>query len=80
MMGILEHKGHLKKKAGERAYIYTPAKPQAQVTRGMVQEFVDRVFNGSRQPLLVHLMEEQGLSSAELDKIESLVRSHRKKS
>ena len=79
MMGILEHKGHLKKKAGERAYIYMPAKPQAQVTQGMVQEFVDRVFNGSRQPLLVHLMEDRSLSPAELDQIENLVRSQRKK-
>jgi len=79
MMGILEHKGHLKKKAGERAYIYMPANPQAQVTQGMVQEFVDRVFNGSRQPLLVHLMEDRSLSPAELDQIENLVRSQRKK-
>src|SRR3984885_16040079 len=52
MMGILEQKGHLKKKAGEKAYVYTAAKPQAQVTEGMVKEFVNRVFNGSAKPLL----------------------------
>ena len=31
MMGILEHKGHLKKKEGDRAYVYSPAQPEAQV-------------------------------------------------
>jgi BlaI family penicillinase repressor len=79
MMGILEQKGHLKKKAGEKAYVYTAAKPQAQVTEGMVKEFVNRVFNGSAKPLLVHLVEDQGISSEELDEIEALVRDRRKK-
>ena len=31
MMGILEHKGHLKKTAGERAYVFTHVQPQAAV-------------------------------------------------
>lgn len=79
MMGILEQKGHLKKKAGERAYIYSAAKPQAQVTEGMVKEFINRVFNGSTKPLLVHLVEDQGISQAELDEIETLLRDRRRK-
>ena len=79
MMGILEQKGHLKKKAGEKAYVYTAAKPQAQVTDGMVKEFVNRVFNGSAKPLLVHLVEDQGISSEELDEIEALVKDRRRK-
>src|SRR5580658_5062212 len=62
MMGVLEHKGHLKKKAGERAYVYTSVQPQAKVVGGMVREFVSRVFNGSSRPLLVHLVEDKELS------------------
>ena len=79
MMGILEHKGHLEKKAGERAYIYTPTKPQDQVTAGMIKEFVNRVFDGATQPLLVHLVEKSDISGDELDEIEALVRDRRKK-
>ena len=79
MMGILEQKGHLKKKAGERAYVYSAAKPQNQVTDGMVKEFVNRVFNGSRKPLLVHLVEDRGTSPEELDEIERLLQSRREK-
>jgi BlaI family transcriptional regulator, penicillinase repressor len=79
MMGILERKGHLKKTAGERAYLYRTAKPQAQVTAGMVKEFVNRVFNGSTRPLLVHLVEDKGISAEELAELEALVQQRRKK-
>ena len=79
MMGILERKGHLKKTAGERAYVYSSAQPQAQVVEGMVKEFVKRVFNGSPKPLLVHLVGDRELSASELDEIEDLVKNRRKK-
>lgn len=79
MMGILEHKGHLKKKEGERAYVFSPAHPQAQVMDGMVKEFVNRVFNGATKPLLVHLVEGRGISADELAEIEALVKQRRKK-
>src|ERR1700748_1508819 len=59
MMNILEQKGYLKKRQEDRAYIYRPSQPQKQVIRSMVREFVNRVFNGSAEPLLVHLVEDQ---------------------
>jgi predicted transcriptional regulator len=79
MMGILERKGHLKKTAGERAYVYSSAQPESQVVEGMVKEFVKRVFNGSPKPLLVHLVGDRELSTSELDEIANLVRDRRKK-
>jgi BlaI family penicillinase repressor len=79
MMGILEQKGHLKKTAGERAYVYSPAKPQQQVVRSMVREFVHRVFNGSARPLLVHLVEDPDIHPEELAEVEKLVKDRRKK-
>ena len=79
IMGILEHKGRLKKTAGERAYVYSPAQPQAQVMDTMVKEFVDRVFDGAAQPLLVHLVERSRIGPEELDQLEDLVRKRRAK-
>jgi predicted transcriptional regulator len=79
MMGILEQKGHLKKAAGERAYIYRPTKPQQQVVGSMVNEFVHRVFNGSARPLLVHLVEDPDIRPDELAEIEKLLKDRRKK-
>src|ERR1041385_3488458 len=79
MMGILEQKGHLKKTAGDRAYVYHPAKPQQQVVRSMVQEFVHRVFNGSARPLLVHLAEDPNVKPDELAELERLLKERRKR-
>ena len=74
MMKILEQKGRLKKTQSERAYVYRAAQPKGQVIGAMVKEFVNRVFNGSAEPLLVHLVEEHNLSKKDLDEIASLRR------
>jgi BlaI family penicillinase repressor len=79
MMGILEQKGHLKKSADERAFVYTPSLPQREVVGNMVQEFVKRVFNGSVKPLLVHLVENKNISKEELDEISKLLKDKRRK-
>ena len=79
MMGILEQKGHLKKTAGARAYIYRPAQPKDQVVGGMVEEFVNRVFSGSAKPLLVHLVEDPTIPTEDLAEIEKRLRARRKK-
>ncbi|PWT97695.1 MAG: CopY family transcriptional regulator [Terriglobia bacterium] len=74
MMKILEQKGFLKKTQGDRAYVYRPAQPQRQVVGAMVREFINRVFNGSAEPLLVHLVEEHHLSAKDLEEIARLRR------
>ena len=79
MMGVLEQKGHLKKRTEDRAYVYTPVQSQRQVVGNMVQDFVKRVFNGSAKPLLVHLVEEEKISTEELDEITKLLQEKRRK-
>ena len=69
MMNILEEKGYLKKRAEDKAHVYRPAQAKAKVIRAMVQEFVQRVFNGSAEPLLVQLVRDRQLSPEELEKI-----------
>ena len=76
MMNVLERKGHLKKKAAGRSFLYRPTRPQRQVIGGMVREFVERVFGGSAEPLLVHLVEER-LSPEELDALTKRIREKR---
>ncbi len=78
MMGILERKGYLQKKKGEKAYLYRPSHPKSRVLRSLVNDFVTRVFNGSAKPLLVHLLEHEQLSEEELEEIAGLMRERRK--
>ena len=65
----LEQKGHLKTTQQDRAYCYRPARPKQQVIKDMVREFVNRVFNGSVQPLVAHLLEDDQISQSELREI-----------
>jgi predicted transcriptional regulator len=69
MMNILEEKGYLRKRSGDKAFVYRPAQAKARVIRAMVQEFVARVFNGSAEPLLVQLVKDRQLSPQELERI-----------
>jgi BlaI family transcriptional regulator, penicillinase repressor len=73
MMNILETKGHLTRQPGEKAHVYAPVRPQQTVVRSMVREFVNRVFDGSARPLLVHLLKEKGLTERERRELQKLL-------
>ena len=76
MMNILEQKGYLTKKSGEdRAFVYQPAQSRKAVTGTMVREFLDRVFNGSADPLMAHLIEGRHISAKDLDDLRRTIRS-----
>ena len=65
----LEQKGQLKATQQDRAHVYRPARPKQQVIKDMVREFVNRVFNGASQPLVLHLLEDDQITEAELREI-----------
>jgi BlaI family transcriptional regulator, penicillinase repressor len=73
MMKILETKGYLKKTRQERAFLYRPTRPKNQVLGGMLREFIDRVFNGAAEPLVVHLVKEKRLREKDLQKIVRMI-------
>ncbi len=73
MMKILEQKGYLNRKQVDRAYVYRPAQPKSRVIGKMVRDFVNRVFNGSAEPLLVHLIEDRRLTGDEIEEIRRLI-------
>jgi predicted transcriptional regulator len=62
MMKILEEKGYLKKTSVDRAHVYKPAKPRQQVVGAMVRDFLDRVFDGASDGLLLHLARDNKLT------------------
>jgi BlaI family penicillinase repressor len=77
MMNILDEKGFLKKTPGEdRAYVYEPAKSRQTVTRAMVSEFIDRVFGGSANPLMLHLIEDRHVTEEDLDELRRAIKKN----
>jgi predicted transcriptional regulator len=74
MMNVLERKGHLKKRTEGRSFVYRAARPRQKVVGSMVREFIDRVFGGSAEPLLVQLVEDRHLTARELDELARRIR------
>jgi BlaI family transcriptional regulator, penicillinase repressor len=66
MMKVLQRKGHVKAQRDGRAHVYSASRPQQRVLGEMVREFLNRVFNGSAEPLVQHLVRDGRLSPAEL--------------
>ena len=73
MMKILEGKGYLKKSLVDRAHVYRPSKPRHQVISAMLREFVDRVFDGASDALLVHLAKDNRLTEKQRQIVRKLV-------
>ncbi len=78
MMKIMERKKYLTKRLEGRAFVYAPAQPKKQMIRVMVRDFINRVFNGSAEPLLLHLVEDRELSEKKLKQLAKLVRESEK--
>ena len=77
MMRILERKGHLKVSRADRAHVYKPARPRQRVVGEMVREFVDRVFGGSAEPLVQHLVRDRHLTEDDLRDIAAYLKSRK---
>jgi BlaI family transcriptional regulator, penicillinase repressor len=77
MMNTLEQKGYLRRRRQDRAYLYRATHARKQVIRAMVRDFVDRVFNGAAEPLVVHLVEDRRLSERELREIARMIKEGR---
>ena len=74
MIRVLEDKGYVRKSAtADRAYVYTPAKPRQQVIGAMVRDFVDRVFDGAPDSLLLHLARDNKLTPKQRRIVEKLI-------
>lgn len=74
MMRILEGKGYLRRDGiSGRAHVYTSTRSQRAVVGGLVRDFVERVFDGAAQPLVMHLVNDRRLSDEERAEIVRLV-------
>ena len=73
MMKILEDKGYLKKTLVDRAHVYKPAQRRQQVVGAMLRDFLDRVFDGAPDALLLHLAKDNKLTEKQRRMVEQLI-------
>jgi BlaI family transcriptional regulator, penicillinase repressor len=74
LVRILADKGYLVQTNDERPFRYAPARSYEEVSGKLLGEVVERVFRGSREQLLVRLMEQRRLTAAERALLEEVLR------
>jgi predicted transcriptional regulator len=73
LVRILAEKGFLEQTTSERPFQFRPVRSFEDVSRSLLGDMVQRVFRGSREQLLLRLLEERRLTAKERAMLESIL-------
>jgi len=79
MLRKMEARGLVSHRTEGRTFIYRAAVAAEDVSRGMADHLVDRVFEGSLLEVVNHLLTTREVSRAELNQLEKLIAERKKK-
>jgi len=74
LVRILSDKGFLKQTHDQRPFRFRPARSYEQVSARLLGDLVERVFQGSREHLLLRLMDQKKLSAKERSILEDILK------
>ncbi len=77
LVRILSEKGFLEQINNERPFQYRPVRSYEEVSRSILGDLVERVFRGSREQLLLRLVEERKLTAKERSVLEAILRGEK---
>jgi BlaI family transcriptional regulator, penicillinase repressor len=78
LVRILADKGYLEQTTTERPFSYRAARTYEEVSRNLLGDLVERVFGGSREQLLVRLLDQKKLTAKERARLEQILRENQK--
>ena len=73
MLTVLHRKNKVKRTLKDKAYIYRPAVSRTKFTGHAVREFIDRMFGGSAEGLVMNLLQEKHLTPERLESLRELI-------
>jgi len=73
MLVKMEKKGVVSHRSEGRQFVYSPTVSEQDVTRSMVAELTARLFEGNAALLVGHLLTEQEIDAAELERLRGLI-------
>ncbi|MEW6304546.1 MAG: BlaI/MecI/CopY family transcriptional regulator [Verrucomicrobiota bacterium] len=79
MLRKMEARGLVRHRAEGRTFIYRAAVAEDAVARGMVDDLIDRVFEGSLAEAVNHLLTTREVSADELARLERLIAAKKRK-
>ncbi|NOY42331.1 MAG: BlaI/MecI/CopY family transcriptional regulator [Planctomycetes bacterium] len=74
LIKLLVTKGFLKQTNSQRPFFYVPIRSFEDVSSHLISDLVERVFRGSREALLVQMMESQALTARERRLVKQFLR------
>jgi predicted transcriptional regulator len=74
LVRILHEKGFLEQTNDERPFRYRPCRSYEEVSRSLLGDMLRRVFRGSREQLLVRLVEQRKLTAQERATLEAILK------
>jgi predicted transcriptional regulator len=77
LLRLMENKKLVSHRVRGRAFVFQPRVKQEQIHRLSIHSFLNRYFGGSRTQLLQNLLRDERIGAAELEELESLIRSRR---
>ena len=78
LVRILSEKGFLEQTNTERPFRYRPARSFEEVSGSLLGDVVERVFRGSREQLLLRLLEDRKLTAKERAVLEAILREKKR--
>ncbi len=78
MLRKMEARGLVRHRADGRTFIYQPAVDEADVSRGMMDHLIDRIFEGSLAEAVNHLLNTRDVSHGELRQLEKLIAARKR--
>jgi BlaI family transcriptional regulator, penicillinase repressor len=73
MLTVLHRKNKVRRTLKDKAYIYKPAVSRSKFTGHAVREFIDRMFGGSAEGLVMNLLQEKHLTPEKLASLRELI-------
>jgi predicted transcriptional regulator len=73
ILRTLEKKGHLRHETEGRAHRYVPLVGKEEAQEGAIRRVTGKLFSGSPELLMAHLLNERGLTEEQLRRLRALV-------
>jgi len=73
MLGILQEKGYVTRTRKGRAYLYRPVVSAEKAKKRILDDVIERAFDGSAWSLVAALVDSRTVSAKELEKIRELI-------
>ena len=70
---ILDTKGYVKHRKEGRAFVYSPRVDRATAQRSALRHILSRFFDGSREDLVINLLDDEKLDRNELQRLKSMI-------